>query len=139
MSAYIVNKQTIDVIVKGFEIYNVNYIAENYKAPIQIIINAQEMRNGIGQSLLDQNYNSVNYRYREDTQTPKYEYEDVPFEDFNEGLLYGCIECFEYQACETNDYFNSPMHYSLQRVKNAMLERYIENAGQDIYWGYYKE
>ncbi len=46
MSAFIVNKQTIDVIVKGIEIYNVNYDAENYKALAGFIIDAQEMRNG---------------------------------------------------------------------------------------------
>ncbi len=86
--------------------------------------------------LLDQNYKSVNYRYSEDVQTPEYEYEDVPFEDFNEGVLCGCIDCFEYQACETDDYFTSAMHDSLQEVKNKMLERYIENAGHEIPWGY---
>ena len=136
MSAFIVNKQTIDVIVKGFEVYNVRYDAENYKPLAGFIIDAQEMRNRIGQSLLDQNYESVNYRYRENVRPPKYEYEDLPFREFNEGLLCGCIDCFEYQACETENYFTSQMHFSLQEVKNKMLERYIENAGQDIPWGY---
>ena len=56
MSCYVVDYETISVIVKGFEMYGVDYEAENYVRPIQIIIALNELRNAIGQSLLDQNY-----------------------------------------------------------------------------------
>lgn len=127
MSAYIVSKKTIDAIVKGFEIYDVDYMAENYKAS-----DMQELRNSIGQSLLDQNYKSVNHRYSENTPTPKYEYEDV---EVNPGVILGCIACFDYQACETDDYFTSLQYISLLNLKNKMLERYIEKEGFEIPWG----
>lgn len=65
MSAYVVSHETISVLVKGFEIYGVDYKAENYEKPIQLIVDMNELRKGIGQSLLDQNYKSVNQRYSE--------------------------------------------------------------------------
>ncbi len=48
MSAYVVSHETISVLVKGFEIYGVDYKAENYEKPIKIIIDINELRKGIG-------------------------------------------------------------------------------------------
>ena len=133
MSAYIVNDKTIHAIVKGFEQYNADFAAEGYTRPIQVIIDLQALRNGIGQILLDQNYKSVNYRYSDELKTPKYNFEDV---EINEGILLGCINCYEYQACETDDFFESALYRSLMRLKEAMLERMIADKGQEIPWGY---
>lgn len=133
MSAYIVNNETIHAIVKGFEIYNADFTAEGYSRPLQIIIDLQALRDGIGQTLLNQNYKSVNYRYSEETETPKYIYKDV---EINEGILVGCIDCYIYQACETDDFFESELYKSLLRLKDAMLERMIKEKGQEITWGY---
>lgn len=135
MSAYIVSNETIHAIVKGFEVYGAEYEAEGYTRPIQIIIDLKEIREGIGQSLLDQNYKSVNYRYRENTETPKYNYEDV---EINDGIVLGCINCYIYQACETDDFFDSKLYKSLLRLKEAMLERMIQAKGYDVPWGYEK-
>lgn len=133
MSAYIVNNETISAIVRAYEIYNVKFEAENYEEPIQIIVDKRELQNAIGQALLDQNYKSINYRYREDTPTPKYNYKYV---DVNEGIIIGCINCYIYQACETENFFESVLYSSLQSLKNAMLERMIEAKGYKIPWGY---
>lgn len=133
MSAYIVSDNTIHAIVKGFEVYNADYKAADYSRPTQIIIDLQAVRNGIGQSLLNQNYKSVNCRYRENTETPKYNYKDV---EINEGILYGCIECYIYQACETNDFYESELYNSLQRLKEAMLVSMIKAKGLETPWGY---
>lgn len=134
MSAYVVSHETISVLVKGFEIYGVDYKAENYEKPIQIIIDINELRKGIGQSLLDQNYKSVNQRYSEnELVTPEFIYKDL---NVDAGMIYGCIKCYEYQACETDDYFESNLHYSLMRLKDAMLKRYIRNENLKIPYGY---
>lgn len=132
MSAYIVSENTIHAIVKGFEIYGKGYRAEGYKQPTSFIIDLQEVRNGIGQSLLEQNYKSVNYRYREETEVPKYRYKDI---EVDAGIILGCIKCYSYQACETDDFFESGLYSSLQGLKEVMLERFIENAGHEIPWG----
>lgn len=134
MSAYVVSNETISVLVKGFEIYGVDYKAENYEKPIQIIIDMNELRKGIGQSLLEQNYKSVNERYGENELViPEFIYKDL---DVDAGMIYGCIQCYEYQACETDDYFESKLHYSLIKLKDAMLKRYIRNENLEIPYGY---
>ena len=138
MSAYIVSDNTIHAIVKGLEKYQQfeYYEAENFnsaKYRRSIIIDLQQMRNDIGQSLLDENYRSVNYRYREEEKAPKYSYKDV---EINEGVLLGCINCYIYQACETDDFFESKLYRSLLHLKDAMLERMIQAQGYEIPWGY---
>lgn len=133
MSVYIVDNKTIHAIVKGFRVYVAAFDTEDYNNAVSDITSDKAMSNVIGQSLLNQNYKSVNCRYRENTETPKYNYEDVKI---NEGILIGCIDCYEYQACETDDYFNSDIHYSLLRLKNKIIERMIKEKGQEIPWGY---
>ena len=135
MSAYIVSDNTIHAIVKGFEVYQKldEFDAENYEKVYSIIIDLQKVKNRIGQALLEQNYNSVNCRYREDTKTPKYKYQDV---EIDAGVLLGCIDCYIYQACETKDFFESNLYNSLVKLKNAMLERMIKEKGYNIPWGY---
>ena len=133
MSCYVVNKKTIDVIVKGFEDYGVDYKAKNYKTDRwQLIVFRDGHNDAIGQSLLNQNYASVDHRYREDNKVSEYHFSDV---EYNEGMLLGCINCYIYQACETEDFFESELYRSLRRLKEAMLERLIKEKGQDIPWG----
>ena len=133
MSCYVVKKITIDVIVKGFEDYGVEYRAKNYKTDsYQLIVFRGSHNDAIGQSLLNQNYASVDCRYRENNKVPEYHFSDVKY---NEGVLLGCINCYIYQACETEDFFESELYRSLRRLKEAMLERLIEEKGQDIPWG----
>lgn len=133
MSAYIVNDKTIHAIVKGFRVYGATFAADDYRNAVSVVTSVQAISNAIGQSLLNQNYKSVNCRYRENADTPKYNYADVKI---NEGILIGCIDCYEYQACETDDYFNSDIHYSLLRLKDRIIERMIKEKGQEMPWGY---
>lgn len=130
MSAYVVSHETISVLVKAFEIYGVDYKAEN-------INNDLNKKKRIGQSLLDQNYASTNIGYSEKELnsfiTPEFIYKDL---DVDAGIIYGCIQCYEYQACETDDYFESKLHFSLMRLKDAMLKRYIRNENLEIPYGY---
>ena len=141
MSAYVVDSKTISALAKAFECYEVEYKAENYKDTnpfgCKAFVDVGALRHDIGQSLLDQNYKSVNYRYGEDTKTPDFKFEDV---DIDEGIVYGCIRCYDYQACETDDYFESEIYKSLERLKAKMLERLICKCGMDTDgWGYPEE
>lgn len=137
MSAYIVNDETISAIVKGFEIYGAIYDAEGYRKPNSIIINITDLRNSIGQHLLNQNYASVNWRYREDEEPRKFEYVDIP--NINPGMILGCIHCYNYQTCEADiegkDYFESNLYQSLTELEECMLVRYITNDGYEVPWG----
>lgn len=132
MSAYIVNNKTISAIAKAFVMYGATYSAENYNPNPTWIKSLHTTAAEIGQSLLEQNYASVNFRYREETPAPPFEYADV---DINEGIVTGCIDCYIYQACETNDFETSELYYSLIRLKDRVLERLIKRAGQEMPWG----
>ncbi len=88
MSAYIVSNKTISAIVKGFRVYNAAFAAEDYKQAASIIIGVDITSNAMGEALLNQNYKSVNCRYRENNETPKYNYEDVKI---NEGIVIGAL------------------------------------------------
>ena len=68
----------------------------------------------------------------EDDKIPEYRFSDV---EYNEGMLLGCINCYIYQACETEDFFETDLYRSLQTLKEAILERLIKEKGQDIPWG----
>ena len=67
MSCYIVDEKTISAIVKGFEEYNVSFNAEGYRKPGASNSgwrkDLSNQRKTTGQSLLDQNIKSCNYRF----------------------------------------------------------------------------
>lgn len=133
MSAFIVNNETISVLAKAFVDYGVTFQAEGYEKPIQIIVNFKELYTGIGQALLEQNYRSVNERYNDDTATPTFEFSDV---EIDEGMVYGCIACYDYQACETADYYKSDLYGSLLRLKDKLIERLLRREGMKAPYGY---
>lgn len=137
MSAYVVSDETISVIVKGFEFYGVEFDAEGYEPPeTDCFIELGKERKSIGQYLLDRNYDSVNYRYNENTKPREFEYIDV---DINPGKVVGCINCYNYQTCEKDidgeDYFRSELYAVLNRLKLAILDRYIKQDGLEKTWG----
>mgnify|MGYP003418908580 CR=1 FL=1 len=133
MSAFICDNKTISVLAKAFESYGVEFRAEGYRPPVRVLVMVGEIEQEIGQELLKQNYASVNYRYEENTPVPKFEYEDLPI---NEGLVYGCLKCYDYQACETSDYETSEICGSLQRLENRLLERLLKKNDMVAPYGY---
>lgn len=142
MSAYIVSNKTISLIAKAFNDYNVTFKAEDYDPCASFIggcsafIDSNKLTNAIGQSLLNQNYRSVNYRYDENEQPPKFKYEDVGDHIINLGDIIGCIDCYNYQACETPDYDESDIYKSLKNLKTAIYENAMRRLGYADYpWG----
>lgn len=137
MSCYIVDNKTISALAKAFVDYGVKYRAENYKDTNPFgcawIIDTDSLKHDIGQSLLEQNYASWNYRYDENDETPNFEYEEVYID---EGIISGLIKCYEYQACETDDYFQSDIHKSLTELKAKLFDRLLMRCGMKEYWGY---
>ena len=130
MSAYIVSNETINCIVNG--------MIDNR---VIATMSAQE----VGQLLLDQNYRSVNYRYKEDDKPHKFEFErkgvaleigGTPVlysadEMYTDSQVYGCVSCWKYQSCE------DPNHESSWAWKYVRDLEYklIEKAYPDAPWG----
>lgn len=137
MSAYVVDNKTISALALAFETYGVKYEAENLKDTNPFgcnwIVDVASLRHDIGQSLLEQNYESVNSRYSEETEAPEFEFEEVAI---NEGIVKGCIDCYIYQACETRDFFETTLYKSLLKLKDKLLDRLISQNGYEVPWGY---
>ena len=145
MSCYVVDKKVIDLMVSWIMNHNIEYKAENYHYDgyMGILLDVKEMRNAIGQSLLDANYDSVNYRYDENRKAPTYEYsEDALYESCKNGTyladVYSAIQEYNYQACETENYFESELYHSLQDVKESMLVLLLkQQCPKADGWGFY--
>ena len=133
MSAYIVSNETINTIAWGFVTLGVDYYPKNsHHRPIRNVF-VNDTIQKIGESLLQQNYDSVNHRYGETTPAPKEQFEKP--KEFDLGKLYGCIHCYEYQACETEDYYNEEIHDSLVSLERAITQKLLDNAGLETPWG----
>lgn len=145
MSCYVVDKKVIDLMVSWIMNHNIEYKAENYSYNGYggILFDVKEMRNAIGQSLLDANYDSVNYRYDENRKAPTYEYsEDALQESCKNGTyqadVYSAIQEYNYQACETENYFESELYHSLQDAKESMLVGLLrQKCPKADGWGFY--
>ena len=144
MSCYVVDKKVIDLMVSWIFDHN-DYKAENYSYNGYggILFDVNEMRNAIGQSLLDANYDSVNFRYDENRKAPTYEYSaDALYESCKNGTyladVYSAIQEYNYQACETDNYFESDLYHTLQNIKEDMLVQLLKQKCPNADgWGFY--
>ena len=128
MSAYICSDEAISLLVDGFMNYDTILKSDGYKPTIQIIYDIGTIRSELGQELLNKNYDSVNYhnendlphvfRYIENEQRGK----DYKYSTAN---LYDVINEYEIAVCMPHKYFESDLHFSMLRLKNDMLKRYI--------------
>ena len=127
MSAYLVSDETINVITWGLFDYGLT-LAKSKAAPF-----ANEALDETGRVLLQQNYDSLAARYGDDA-TP-HEYHFKKPKKYDEGILLGCVRCYIYQSCETENFGESTIYNYLNELKSRMLTRMIENKGLDMPWG----
>ena len=132
MSCYIVSDETISVIAKALAEYDIGIQPSGVELTSEQLVFTNLRCQPIGEWLLEQNVKSFCYRYDEEMPMPKFKYQDI---EADEGTLLGCIECYEYQSCDTEDYETSEIHRWLTRLKDKMLKRLIEQKGQEIRWG----
>ena len=142
MSSYVVNDETISVIIKALEAYEVVYSEKYYNA-------LDEERTKIGQMLLNRNIDSVNEMYEkyedeeDDEEDNAFHFQDVNITTkkgyINTGLVFGCVQCYLYNAfADCNYYDGSEIIELLNRLVSDMLEEYIRKDGYEIKWGYKK-
>lgn len=127
MSAYLVSDETINVIAWGL----VNYGVSIYGVTPQILVDKTAQLNG--EALLKQNYKSLAARYGDDETPHNYTFSRP--KEYNEGILLGCVKCYMYQSCETDDWMECDIRKSLMRLQYKMLHKMIESKGMDIPWG----
>lgn len=117
MSAYIVTDRTINALATAY------LLTVSRSTPSQTI----------AQTLLDENYRSVNFRYKSNDATPSIKYR-------TEGLDLSAVEVlalcsgYEYQACETNDWSDSKACKMIEAIKYSAICRLpgFEEAPRDL-------
>jgi len=107
MSAFIVNKKHIDYIVTV--LYNDNPLF------------TKEFLNKTGQTLVDENFKSVNYRYNESNQPYKYIFEQV--RNINPIQVLKAINCLDYQSCEHNTWKRSNARKILDDIRDICINK----------------
>ncbi len=90
MSAFIVSMTTIDALVT----YAIG------GGPYRVTGDDPDK---VGQMLVDQNYRSVEARYHEPSQIPRYRFRPY-IKPLSQVDMIKLSQCYDYQACETEDY-----------------------------------
>lgn len=135
MSAFICDNETITCIARAFVEYGIDFRGGEEKDWMDtILVDVNKETKRIGQALLAENYRSVNFRYREDTEVPEFK----PATDLkiDIGTVMGCISCYEYQTCETDDWEDSYIYKDLQRLKDKMFIALLKALNAKMPYGY---
>ena len=131
MSAFIVSKGVIDAIVKaGLELggrggpltwYAFDAIGNETARGRLEYTNADE----VGQMLWDENHRSVDFRYNEVNERPVYTYSRMLgyAEVKHIPRILGLLGCYEYQACEADDWRFTEAHAFCETFKAQLIGR----------------
>ena len=132
MSAFIVSDKHLNVILTMAVVKRASYYFEANGRRVDITrANASE----IGQKLLDENFRSVNHRYRENDKAAKFEYRAVRSDEYSAVDVLKAIDCLDYQSCETDDWPKSEAYAILDGIKDSMIRAlpgYAESRGWSL-------
>lgn len=124
MSAWIVDKAVIDLLVEAFF---------RYEIPASVHLTPD----ALGRCLWKENYRSVNYRYGERRRMPAYTFEDSRMvyqyyplaacgtvRELARDPLFLCMQigCYCYQTCERDDWERSLAHTYVKTLEAAVLK-----------------
>lgn len=127
MSAFVVSTKHIDALVNFALNYSPAYTYDTFRYFYNHEWHWIKARaNETGQKLLDQNYRSVNYRYNETETAPVYTYRPYTGELNPEKIIKAC-NCYDYQACETDDYKDTEASAIIDAIRDAAIEKLTEN------------
>lgn len=98
MSAWIVSKKHIDALVTWASLHNI--VVKHGSSDYLV----KDNQTKIGKMLWRENHLSINSRYNESRETPKYAFEEVICGDME---VYKNVGCYDYQTCEHAGYESS--------------------------------
>lgn len=140
MSAFVLHKRHIDLLVQAIvepladepleAELDRDLLFRSIKRliPASVTAKAGSVEDAIGQVLLDQNVRSVQCRYPADQRmvpeyaTRPYRYESLPFRPTVVEVA-KAIECYQYQACETDDWENTLAYRITEQLRNSLPTR----------------
>jgi hypothetical protein len=112
VSAYIVDKATIDALVTAYLM--TEHDATGSDEPIDAyIVAGAPYANRIGSALWRENYRSVNIRYSEGKRSAPYLFDPMKIDDLKLAAprIHGAIRGYIYQSCEHGDAFYKSKTY----------------------------
>ena len=133
MSAYILEKAHIDYMLgylthrnncQGTIFYVPNKEAEDGWDRFEAILGESQDTSKLGQILVDQNYRSVNARYNENQVPPPYTYTRQVGQgpdDFEPLQVLKACDCYDYQACKTDDYHTTQAAWIVDIIRKAAI------------------
>lgn len=136
MSAYIVNKNHINVIVSWF---TENGLDDNLYIEIKQNYSymTKELAPIVAQTLYSQNVRSVNDRYNDNTSDEQYSFEYLPNikNAYSLAEIAGAIDGLEYQSCESDDYKTTDAYKIITAMRKELLKKVqAEQLGDNTTW-----
>lgn len=74
----------------------------------------------LGQKLMDENYRSVNYRYSDETEAPRFKWNAYPQQHTAVQVIRLC-DCYNYQTCETPDWQETEAYAIYTALREAAI------------------
>lgn len=127
MSAFVVDDWVIDGIIQAgldFEPSGFTwYVLDDRGEPITRGHLDHTSADEVGQMLWAENCRSVNFRYGEETPTPRYTRHRMPIRLGPEHIprLLGLLSMYEYQACECPDWRRTEAHAFCDSLRHALI------------------
>lgn len=120
MSAYVLNDNNIDALLTALRAkYTLAGRSTFTLDGTKLDVHDDEALDMLGAILIKQNYQSVNYRYKENTQPHEYKFKEC--ELLNDVQLFKLCDCYDYQACEAPDYSQTNAHKLIDRLRHAII------------------
>ena len=82
----------------------------------------------LGQILVDENYASVNYRYKEASAPYAYRYERPKSAQWSAEEVISAIRGYEYQSCEAPGWETSPARDACEAIKGLLVDKIVDRA-----------
>jgi len=123
VSAFVVSKATIDVIVA---------------AMVRLDVIEFDQADQTGQMLWNENYASVNYRYSDDFAAPPYVFPpmSIPKAHEDPALVLKQAHCLNYQSCEHKEWESSRAKALLVELECSLARELAQKLGYDKHpWG----
>lgn len=126
MSAFIVSDKHIAAMIefaRTHDAYSSGYWWKDTKTGEEV---KHMFDNEAAQKLVNENYRSVNYRYQDNTQPKKYNpFQSLSPQNLDPVQILKACNCYDYQACETNDYNESEARYIVDQIRHLAINALI--------------
>lgn len=142
MSAFVVSKEHIDALVTAGLEFGRPYgpMRWYWGNPARSNELRAETAGQVGAMLWAENQRSVNFRYTEDEIEEPYQFERMPGTPIPPVIVLKALQCFEYQACESDDWRETEAYAFCQALRKRAISRLggydaapWEISGRDVF------